>query len=131
MKFNRIKLFKQHTRTYHSLITAQLCQGRHMSIAQLEDRLNVNKIEIASEQVNYFVHIFIPNEMKPDRLKAIERMGRPKNKKDLQAFIDVKINYDHLYRIYQYSTIEWIVDEKYYFSMDTIETWQTDIIHIS
>ena len=54
-------------------------------------RFNVNKIQIASEQVRYLGHIFSHNEIKPDpdRLKAIEKMGRPKNKKDLQTFLGV------------------------------------------
>lgn len=54
-------------------------------------RFNKNKIQIASKQVKYLGHIFSHNEIKPDpdRLVAIEKMGRPKNKRDLQTFLGV------------------------------------------
>lgn len=44
--------------------------------------------------MKYLGHIFSFNQIKPDpeRLLAIEQMGRPKNKKDLQTFLGV-INY--------------------------------------
>lgn len=51
-------------------------------------------MKIAVTSVKYFGHIFSHNEIKPDsdRLKAIEQMGMPTNKKDLQTFMRV-INY--------------------------------------
>lgn len=54
-------------------------------------RFNMNKIQIATEQVKYLGHIFSHNEIKPDpdRLIAIEKMNRPKNKRDLQTFLGV------------------------------------------
>lgn len=54
-------------------------------------RFNVNKIQFSLEEVKYLGHIFSHNSVKPDpdRLLAIEQMGRPKNKKDLQTFLGV------------------------------------------
>lgn len=54
-------------------------------------KFNVNKIQFAKKEVKYLGHIFSLNEIKPDpdRLVAIEQMGRPKNKKDLQTFLGV------------------------------------------
>lgn len=54
-------------------------------------RFNVNKIQIAKEEVRYLGHIFSRNKIMadPDRLEAIKQMKRPKNKKDLQTFLGV------------------------------------------
>lgn len=57
-------------------------------------RFNERKMKIAVDSVKYFGHIFSHNEIKPDadRLTAIEHMGTPTNKKDVQTFMGV-INY--------------------------------------
>lgn len=62
--------------------------------AQRNVRFNERKMKIAVTSVKYFGHIFTQNEIKPDpeRLAAIEQMGTPTNKKDLQTFMGV-INY--------------------------------------
>lgn len=54
-------------------------------------RFNPNKFQFAMTEVKYLGHIFSHNQIKPDpdRLTAIEKMGRPKNKKDLQTFLGV------------------------------------------
>lgn len=54
-------------------------------------RFNLNKMQLAQRQVKYLGHIFSLNEIKPDpdRLIAIEKMSRPKNKTDLQTFLGV------------------------------------------
>lgn len=54
-------------------------------------RFNINKAQIALERVKYLGHIFSYNQIQPDpeRLLAIEKMERPKNKKDLQTFLGV------------------------------------------
>lgn len=54
-------------------------------------RFNENKMQIACESVKYLGHIFSFNEIKPDpeRLEAINKMERPKNKKDLQTLLGV------------------------------------------
>lgn len=54
-------------------------------------RFNANKIQLATQEVKYLGHIFKLNEIKPDpeRLLAIEHMGPPKNKTDLQTFLGV------------------------------------------
>ncbi|XP_055309115.1 uncharacterized protein K02A2.6-like [Sitodiplosis mosellana] len=54
-------------------------------------RFNINKAQIALEEVKYLGHIFSYNQIKPDpeRLLAIAEMTRPKNKNDLQTFLGV------------------------------------------
>lgn len=61
-------------------------------------RFNINKMQIATTQVKYVGHIFSHNEIKPDpdRLIAIEQMGCPTNKTDLQTFLGV-INFMRQY----------------------------------
>lgn len=54
-------------------------------------KININKLQIAMEEVKYLGHIISQNEIKPDpeRLMAIDQMGPPNNKKDLQTFMGV------------------------------------------
>lgn len=87
--FDDIMIFAPTKNEHDEILRKVLERAREKNI-----RFNVNKMQIASQQVRYLGHIFSYNEIKPDpdRLIAIEQMGRPKNKKDLQTFLGV-INY--------------------------------------
>lgn len=84
--FDDVMIFARTKEEHDEILRKVLERAREKNV-----RFNVNKIQIASEQVKYLGHIFSFNEIKPDpdRLKAIEKMGRPKNKKDLQTFLGV------------------------------------------
>lgn len=57
-------------------------------------KFNKRKMQIATDVVRYLGHVFKLNEIKPDPegLLAVDKMSRPKNKKDLQTFLGV-VNY--------------------------------------
>lgn len=87
--FDDIMIFARTRKEHDEILKKVLERAREKNV-----RFNENKIQIASEHVKYLGHIFSHNEIKPDpdRLVAIERIGRPKNKKDLQTFLGV-VNY--------------------------------------
>lgn len=84
--FDDILIFGRSREEHDEILKKVLERAREKKV-----RFNENKIQIACEEVKYIGHIFSFNEIKPDpdRLKAIEKMGRPKNKKDLQTFLGV------------------------------------------
>lgn len=84
--FDDIMIFARTKEEHDAIIQKVLQRARENQV-----RFNVNKMQVASERVKYLGHIFSYNEIKPDpeRLIAIEKMGRPKNKKDLQTFLGV------------------------------------------
>lgn len=57
-------------------------------------RFNKNKFQYKLPEVKYFGHIFSKSGMKidPERVKAINNIKSPKNKKDLQSFLGM-VNY--------------------------------------
>lgn len=57
-------------------------------------RFNIHKMKISVGKVKYLGHEFSEDKIEPDRerIKAIEQMGQPKSKKDLQKFLGV-VNY--------------------------------------
>lgn len=87
--FDDIMIFGKTREEHDAVLERVLIRARERGV-----RLNANKIQIASEKVKYLGHIFEFNKITPDpdRLIAIEHMGRPKNKKDLQTFLGV-VNY--------------------------------------
>lgn len=54
-------------------------------------KLNINKLKIDVKQVKYLGHTFSENAIEPDydRIEAIKRMSRPKDKKDMHKFLGV------------------------------------------
>lgn len=57
-------------------------------------RFKVEKLQIAKSQVKYLGHIFSEEGIRPDpdRIRSIQHLGNPVDKKDLQKFLGV-VNY--------------------------------------
>jgi len=84
--FDDILIFGRTKKEHDETLMKVLLRAREKNV-----RFNINKAQIAVEEVKYLGHIFSHNTIKPDpeRLLAIEELTRPKNKKDLQTFLGV------------------------------------------